>query len=135
MRISLEKFQEQGGRLRSDDLDFDAFRDAPLDDDVLRCISYMHDIEYQTVLYTRELLLTVALPLAVIIFIVALLWPQGRAVNGEGMILPRLRRPVITEAGGSWPAYFCNAGLGSKVSTCDGPPSMNRKITLFAFAG
>ena len=58
MKISLEKFQERGGRLRTDDLDFGAFRDEPLDDDVLRCLGYMHDIEYQTVLYTRELLLT-----------------------------------------------------------------------------
>ena len=33
------------------------------------------------------------------------LWPCGRAGNGEGMILPRLRRPVVTDAGGSWPAY------------------------------
>jgi hypothetical protein len=60
MRTTLEKFQEQGGRLRTDDLDFDAFVDQPLDVDVLRCLAYMHDIEYQTVLYTRELLLTAA---------------------------------------------------------------------------
>ena len=60
MRIELEKFQEQGGRLQIDDLDFDHFRAEPLHDDVLRCIAYMHDIEYQTVLYTRELLLTEA---------------------------------------------------------------------------
>src|SRR6266550_3914926 len=43
------------------------------------------------------------------------LWPCGRAENGEGIILPRLRRPVIAEAGGSWPAYFDSIGLGSKV--------------------
>ena len=63
------------------------------------------------------------------------LWPRGRAANGEGMILPRLRRPVVSEAGGAWPAYFSSAGLGSKVSTCDGPPFMNRKITRLARAG
>jgi len=57
MRIPIEKFQEQGGRLRTDDLDFEAFRERPLSSDVLRCLGYMHDIEYQTVLYTRELLL------------------------------------------------------------------------------
>jgi hypothetical protein len=56
MGMTIEKFQEQGGRLKTDDIDFDSFRDAPLDDDVLRCLGYMHDIEYQTVLYTRELL-------------------------------------------------------------------------------
>lgn len=58
MKIPIEKFQEQGGRIQTDDLDFDSFRDQPLDDNVLRCIGYMHDIEYQTVLYTRELLMT-----------------------------------------------------------------------------
>jgi len=57
MKIPIEKFQEQGGRVQTDDLDFDSFRDQPLDDNVLRCIGYMHDIEYQTVLYSRELLM------------------------------------------------------------------------------
>ena len=57
MAIPIEKFQEQGGRLKTDDLDFEAFRRQPLPPHVLRCLSYMHDIEYQTVLYTRELLL------------------------------------------------------------------------------
>ena len=57
MAISLHKFEEQGGRLKTDDIDFEAFRTSPLPADVLRCLSYMHDIEYQTVLYTRELLM------------------------------------------------------------------------------
>jgi len=57
MRIPIEKFQEQGGRLKTDDLDFDSFRTDPLSPEVLRCLGYMHDIEYQTVLYTRELLM------------------------------------------------------------------------------
>jgi len=57
MKIPIEKFQEQGGRIQTDDLDFESFREQPLDDHVLRCIGYMHDIEYQTVLYTRELLM------------------------------------------------------------------------------
>ncbi len=55
--MTIEKFQEQGGRLKIDDLDFEEFRRRPLDDNVLRCLGYMHDVEYQTVLYTRELLL------------------------------------------------------------------------------
>jgi hypothetical protein len=58
--IAIDKFQQQGGRLRTDDLDFDLFRSRPLDPHVLRCLAYMHDIEYQTVLYTRELLVTPA---------------------------------------------------------------------------
>ncbi|MEO6123834.1 MAG: ferritin-like domain-containing protein [Ilumatobacteraceae bacterium] len=57
MAISLHKFEEQGGRLKTDDIDFESFRAQPLSPDILRCISYMHDIEYQTVLYTRELLM------------------------------------------------------------------------------
>ena len=60
MAISIEKFQEQGGRLQTDDLDFESFRTNPLHPDVLRCLGYMHDIEYQTVLYMRELLVTPA---------------------------------------------------------------------------
>src|SRR5947209_15865768 len=55
--MSIAKFQEQGGRLDTTDLDFGAFRTAPLDDDVLRCLAYMHDIEYHTPLYARELLM------------------------------------------------------------------------------
>jgi hypothetical protein len=58
MAMSIEKFQEQGGRLKTDDLDFETFRSQPLSPEVLRCIAYMHDIEYQTVLYTREMLVT-----------------------------------------------------------------------------
>ena len=57
MAISIQKFEEQGGRLKTDDIDFESFRTSPLPPDVLRCIGYMHDIEYQTVLYTRELLM------------------------------------------------------------------------------
>ena len=60
MAISIEKFQEQGGRVQTDDLDFELFRTNPLSPDVLRCLGYMHDIEYQTVLYMRELLVTPA---------------------------------------------------------------------------
>src|SRR5258707_10133414 len=35
----------------------------------------------------------------------------------------------------SSPLYFVRDGLGSKVSTCDGPPFRNRKMTCLAFAG
>src|SRR3954447_25835417 len=58
--MSIAKFQEQGGRLETADLDFDAFRTHPLDDAALRCLEYMHDIEYHTPLYARELLMTPA---------------------------------------------------------------------------
>ncbi len=55
--------------------------------------------------------------------------------NGEGMSLPFLRSPGRPTAGGAWPAYRSRAGLGSNVSTCDGPPFMNRKMTRLARAG
>jgi hypothetical protein len=58
--MPIAKFQEQGGRLQTDDLDFGAFERQPLSPEVLRCIEYMHDIEYHTVCYTRELLVTKA---------------------------------------------------------------------------
>jgi hypothetical protein len=32
-----------------------------------------------------------------------------------------------------FPSYFVNAGFGSKLSTCDSPPFMNKKMTRFAF--
>ena len=41
-------------------IDFEAFRTAPLDDDSLRCIEYMHDVEHHTACYLRDLLVTSA---------------------------------------------------------------------------
>src|SRR4051812_31925801 len=59
------------------------------------------------------------------------LWPYLANVSGEGMkpepLLFLKRSPV-----GCWPANFARAGLGSKVSTCEGPPFMKRKITRLA---
>lgn len=45
-------------RLRWDDLDLGSFGDRPLDPAALRCIRSMHDVEFHTVCYLRELLLT-----------------------------------------------------------------------------
>jgi hypothetical protein len=42
------------------DIDFDAFGDAPLRDDAIRCLRYMHDVEHHTVCYLRDLLVTPA---------------------------------------------------------------------------
>lgn len=47
-------------RLTWDDLDIGAFSSKPLDDDSLRCLRYMHDVEYHTLCYLRDLLLTPA---------------------------------------------------------------------------
>src|ERR1043165_2676431 len=41
-------------------------------------------------------------------------------------------RPLVKLGGSGWPAFFFNASLGSNVSRCDGPPSMNRKMTFLA---
>ena len=43
-------------------------------------------------------------------------------------------RPLVKLGGNGLPACFFKASFGSKVSRCDGPPSMKRKITLLAFA-
>ena len=51
--------------------------------------------------------------------------------RGEGCPGFSLGREV---EGIALPAYFCREGLGSNVSTCDGPPFMNRKMTLLALA-
>jgi hypothetical protein len=47
-------------RLEWDDLDLAAFASRPLDHNSLRCLRYMHDVEYHTVCYLRDLLLTPA---------------------------------------------------------------------------
>lgn len=58
MRFDIEAYQAHSGRITWDDLDFSAFREQPLSDDGLRCIQYMHDIEFHTVCYLRDLLVT-----------------------------------------------------------------------------
>ena len=66
------------------------------------------------------------------------LWPccfhlRGQARSGEPispidvMTLPKL-------SGSGLPASLFKSGFGSNRSMCDGPPSMNRKIQLFAVA-
>ncbi len=45
--FDIADYKGRSDRLRWDDLDFDAFRRQPLDDDTLRVIEYMHDVEMQ----------------------------------------------------------------------------------------
>src|SRR5436305_2894075 len=53
--------------------------------------------------------------------------------NGAPISVAPDRRPVVTPTvAGVEPWCFVSIGLGSKVSTCDGPPFMNRKMTRFA---
>lgn len=56
--FDLDRYATHVGRLRTDDLDFDAFRARPLAPGVLRCLRYMHDVEAHTTCYLRNLLNT-----------------------------------------------------------------------------
>jgi hypothetical protein len=48
----------RSGRLEVADLDFAAFAEEPLDDDSLRCLRYMHDVEHHTICYLRDVVVT-----------------------------------------------------------------------------
>src|SRR6185437_5546920 len=58
------------------------------------------------------------------------LLPYLANLNGEGSSLP----PPLPRLVPSFvsPLYFASAGLGSNVSTCEGPPFINRKMTRLA---
>lgn len=43
-----------------DGIDFDAFARQPVGDEALRCLQYMHDVEFHTVCYLRDLLVSPA---------------------------------------------------------------------------
>ncbi|MDF1488564.1 ferritin-like domain-containing protein [Tessaracoccus caeni] len=58
MAFDLENFAATSDRVRWEDLDFDHFDEHPLDDDTLRALRYMCDVEYHTSCYLRDLLVT-----------------------------------------------------------------------------
>jgi hypothetical protein len=60
MRTTIESYKERAGRLSLEGIDFDDFKDHPLDPEALRSLRYMHDVEHHTVCYLRDLLLTPA---------------------------------------------------------------------------
>ena len=60
MRYSIDVHKERTDRVQTDDIDFDDFRRQPLDEDTLRCIRYMHDVEHHTICYLRDVLVTPA---------------------------------------------------------------------------
>jgi len=60
MQFAIDEYKDRAARLEVQDLDFDDFRRRPLDDRTLRCLRYMHDVEFHTVCYLRDLLLTPA---------------------------------------------------------------------------
>lgn len=57
---TIEQYTKRAAPVRIDDLDLGAFAATPLDGRTLRCLRYMHDVEYHTICYLRELLLTPA---------------------------------------------------------------------------
>ena len=63
------------------------------------------------------------------------LWPYFVNANGDCMSEPVLRSVATVPPGSGCPWYFASIGFGSKLSTCDSPPFMNRKITRVARAG
>ncbi len=60
MRFDIDNYRQRADRLRWDDLDLTAFAADPLDDESLRAIEYMHDVEHHTICYLRDLLVTPA---------------------------------------------------------------------------
>jgi hypothetical protein len=58
MAFDLETYKRISGRLDDDDIDYDAFRDRPLAPALLGCVRYMHDVEFHTSCYLRNLLNT-----------------------------------------------------------------------------
>jgi hypothetical protein len=56
--VDIDSLIQRSGRLEVDDIDFEAFRDNPLDPATLRCLRYMHDVEGHTACYLRDVLVT-----------------------------------------------------------------------------
>src|SRR5579883_123150 len=53
-------------------------------------------------------------------------WPYFANLYGDFIAAPVLRSVRRLPVGIGLPWYLVSAGLGSKVSTCDGPPFMNK---------
>lgn len=60
MPFDIADYKRRTGRITYDDLDLERFDEHPLPGLVLRCIGAMHDVEYHTVCYLRDLLVTPA---------------------------------------------------------------------------
>jgi hypothetical protein len=60
MKFDIDAYKTRTARLDDHDIDYDAFRDRPLDPATLRTLRYMHDVEHHTVCYLRDLLVTPA---------------------------------------------------------------------------
>jgi hypothetical protein len=60
MEFDIDDYKKRTARLEWADLDLDQFRLHPLPEESLRCVRYMHDVEFHTMCYLRDLLLTPA---------------------------------------------------------------------------
>lgn len=60
MRFDIDQYLRVVGPLDDGDIDFDAFVSDPLDESALRCLRYMHDVEFHTTCYLRDVLVTTA---------------------------------------------------------------------------
>jgi hypothetical protein len=60
VQFDIEAYKERTERLRWHDLDLTEFESTPLDPSSLRCLRFMHDVEYHTVCYLRDLLVSPA---------------------------------------------------------------------------
>ncbi|MDO5367600.1 MAG: ferritin-like domain-containing protein, partial [Kocuria sp.] len=58
MAFNIDKFAETSQRVKWADLDMGEFVTRPLPEDTLRCLRYMCDVEYHTVCYMRDMLVT-----------------------------------------------------------------------------
>lgn len=58
MAFDIDAYKARTDRLRWDDLDLEAFRSTPLPEWARRCLRYMHDIEFHTACYLRDVLMT-----------------------------------------------------------------------------
>jgi hypothetical protein len=58
MSFDIGTYQTLSAKLEVEDIDFESFRDQPLDPEALRCLRYMHDVENHTVCYLRDVLVT-----------------------------------------------------------------------------
>ena len=58
--FDIDAFKSRSIPVTLDDIDLHDFVEHPLDPATLRCLRYMHDVEYHTVCYLRDLLVTPA---------------------------------------------------------------------------
>jgi hypothetical protein len=82
--FDIDAFKARSSPVTLDGIDLQDFVDHPLDPATLRCLRYMHDVEYHTVCYLRDLLVTPAhLDPTVTTFLT--LWNVEEMYHGEAI--------------------------------------------------